>query len=148
MLGCFLFQLPPSYHYSLRNLTAVMVEVQSHPQSVVEFRHGSWWQDRVFAAFERQGIAFCSTSAPRFEERIIRTADYVYLRMHGVKKWYAYDYSDDELAVWAERIRQCEAREAWVYFNNDRDGNAWRNARRLRELLETSTGEGKLGVSK
>ncbi|MDX6327277.1 MAG: hypothetical protein QOK15_3631, partial [Nocardioidaceae bacterium] len=37
----------------------------------------------------------------------------------------------------ADRIREWEGsgREVYAYFNNDGDGHAVRNARRLRELL-------------
>jgi len=41
----------------------------------------------------------------------------------------------EELAVWADRIASSGAREVWVYFNNDRDGFAVKNALRLRRML-------------
>ncbi|WP_189343793.1 MULTISPECIES: DUF72 domain-containing protein [unclassified Mesorhizobium] len=55
---------------------------------------------------------------------LVRTADEVYLRLHGPQRWYRHDYSDDELTEWAVRIKQCGARRAWVYFNNDCQGSA------------------------
>ena len=67
------------------------------------------------------------------------TAAFVYLRLHGPSHdWlYAGSYSDDELAWWADRIREWEraGQEVYAYFNNDGDGNAVHNARGLRELL-------------
>ena len=62
-------------------------------------------------------------------------ADEVYIRLHGPKRWYRHDYSKAELAVWAERIRASGAKRAWVYFNNDNDAHAPRNALTLRRLL-------------
>ena len=58
-----------------------------------------------------------------------------YLRLHGTSRWYRHDYSKEELAVWAERIHRSGARRAWVYFNNDREGFAIKNAQELRQRL-------------
>lgn len=62
---------------------------------------------------------------------------FVYVRMHGPDDdtLYAGSYSDDDLAWWAERIREWHdcGRDVLVYFNNDGDGNAVRNARTLRD---------------
>ena len=43
------------------------------------------------------------------------------------------------LAWWAARIREWDAagRDVFVYFNNDGDANAVRNARTLRHMLGT-----------
>ena len=58
----------------------------------------------------------------------LRTADEVYVRFHGPKRWYRHDYSDEELADWATKIRDSGAKRAWVYFNNDFDAYAPKNA--------------------
>jgi uncharacterized protein YecE (DUF72 family) len=42
------------------------------------------------------------------------------------------------LTEWAERIKASGARRVWVYFNNDRDGYAIKNARALLRRLITS----------
>ena len=42
----------------------------------------------------------------------------------------------DRTAEWAARIRSWPVTETYVYFNNDWEGFAPRNARRLRRLLE------------
>jgi len=57
--------------------------------------------------------------------------------MHGGKKLYGSDYSDEELWQWAERIRGFRDRglDVFVYFNNDAHGYAVANARRLKSLL-------------
>ena len=66
---------------------------------------------------------------------VIRTADEVYVRLHGPERWYRHDYSDDELFEWANRIKASGAKRAWVYFNNDNDAYAPKNALVLRRLL-------------
>ena len=84
-------------------------------------------------------IIFCSCSGPRLPDELVRTADDIYVRFHGTTRWYRHDYSPEELAVWAERIRGSGAARAWVYFNNDRDLYAISNAREMRALLGLHT---------
>ena len=80
---------------------------------------------------------FCSCSAPRLPDELVKTADDVYVRFHGVKQWYRHDYTQAELAVWTRKIRASGALRVWPYFNNDHDGYAVKNARALiRQLRE------------
>jgi uncharacterized protein YecE (DUF72 family) len=134
-MGCLLFQLPPSFRYTPARLARIVSQLDPARRNVVEFRHRSWWNDKVYAIFRAAGIIFCSTSAPRLPDELVKTADEVYVRFHGVKRWYRHDYTRAELAVWAERIRESGADRAWAYFNNDRDGYAVKNARELLRQL-------------
>jgi uncharacterized protein YecE (DUF72 family) len=72
---------------------------------------------------------------PRLPDELIRTADEVYVRLHGSKRWYRHDYSDDELSEWVNKIKTSGAKRAWIYFNNDNDAYAPQNAMVLRRLL-------------
>ncbi len=134
-MGCFLFQLPPSFHYTAARLKRIVAQLDPARRNVVEFRHRSWWNDRVYAAFRAAGIIFCSCSGPRLPDELVKTADDIYVRFHGTSRWYRHDYSRAELAVWADRIRASGATRVWAYFNNDRDGFAIKNARALRRML-------------
>ena len=134
--GCFLFQLPPSFRYSAAALKRVLRQLDPARRNVVEFRHRSWWNERVFRAFRDAGATFCSCSGPRLPDELVRTSDDVYVRFHGTKQWYRHDYTKAELAVWAERIRSSGAKRVWVYFNNDRGGYAIKNARELLRQLK------------
>ena len=42
-MGCFLFQLPPSFHYSAARLKRIVAQMEPSRRNVVEFRHRSWW---------------------------------------------------------------------------------------------------------
>ena len=134
--GCFLFQLPPSFHYSAAALRRIVTQLDPNRRNVVEFRHRSWWNEKVFKAFRDTNTIFCSTSGPRLPDELVRTADDVYIRFHGTQKWYRHDYSKAELAIWAERIRESGARRVWAYFNNDREAYAIKNARALLRQLK------------
>ncbi|KRD72546.1 DUF72 domain-containing protein [Ensifer sp. Root278] len=134
-MGCFLFQLPPSVRYSDEMLHVILAQLEPRRRNVVEFRHKSWWNEDVFNAFEKTGTIFCSCSGPRLPDELVKTSDDIYVRFHGTHQWYRHDYSEAELMIWAERIRQCGAKTIWAYFNNDRDGHAIKNAKLLSELL-------------
>jgi len=134
-MGCFLFQLPPSFKYSYARLRSILTQLDPVYRNVVEFRHASWWNESVFEAFQEAGIIFCSVSAPRLPDKILNTAGSIYVRFHGPKRWYRHDFSRAELWEWTERIKASGAREIWAYFNNDREGYAFRNARLLKRLL-------------
>lgn len=136
--GCFLFQLPPSFRYTPAALKRIVTQLDPRRRNVVEFRHKSWWNQRVYDAFHEAGIIFCSCSGPRLPDELVKTTDEVYVRFHGTKRWYRHDYSREELKVWSDRIRASGAKRVWAYFNNDREGFAIKNARTLLRLLSKS----------
>jgi uncharacterized protein YecE (DUF72 family) len=128
-MGCFLFQLPPSYKYSAARLKTILGQLDPTKRNVVEFRHRSWWNEKVYAAFAKAGTMFCSCSGPRLPDELVKTTDEVYIRFHGPTRWYRHDYSAEELARWVERVQAKGCKRVWAYFNNDRDGHAIRNGR-------------------
>jgi len=135
-MGCFLFQLPPSYRYTKVRLNDIVSQLDPARRNVVEFRHASWWREDVYNAFRKAGIIFCSCSGPKLPDDLIRTADEIYLRLHGPKRWYRHDYSKDELTDWASKIKGSGAKRAWIYFNNDNNGFAPKNARAFQRILK------------
>jgi hypothetical protein len=44
----------------------------------------------------------------------VKTADDIYVRFHGTKRWYRHDYTKEELAVWTERLRRSGAKAVGV----------------------------------
>ncbi len=134
-MGCFLFQLPPSFKYSAARLKLILNNLDLSRRNVVEFRHKSWWNEKVYTEFRQAGIIFCSCSGPNLPDDLIKTADEIYLRFHGIKKWYRHDYSKEELQIWAKKIQHSKAKKAWIYFNNDHDAYAIKNAKELRKML-------------
>lgn len=134
-MGCFLFQLPPSFHFTRSRLDRIVSQLDPARRNVVEFRHRSWWDERVLGAFRQNNIIFCSCSGPRLPDDLVQTTSEIYVRFHGLKHWYRHDYSPVELERWAEAIRNSGARRVWAYFNNDRDGYAVKNARAFLRLM-------------
>lgn len=130
-LGPVLFQLPPSFRYSEENLDRVLGVMDPSFLNAVEFRHPSWWNEAVYNVLREARIAFVSVSAPGLPEEFVDTG-FVYLRFHGRTAWYRYDYSDQELARWADRAR---GRSVYAYFNNTDAGHAPANALAFRRML-------------
>ena len=104
----------------------------------VEFRHPSWHDEEIFALLEAHRAAYCVMSGADLPCVLRVTTDFGYVRMHGPDHHHLYagSYSDADLAWWADRIREWDAGglEVFVYFNNDGDANAVRNARALARL--------------
>lgn len=134
-MGCFLFQLPPSHHYTAARLKTILAQLDPQRRNVVEFRHGSWWNEKVYAAFKEAGAIFCSSSAPRLPDELVTTTDEVYIRFHGTKNWYRHDYTREELEVWTQRVRESGCKRVWAYFNNDREAYAIQNAKEFGRQL-------------
>ena len=138
--GVFLVQLGPDQQRDDARLAYFLELLPSGIRTAVEFRHRSWHDDQVFDLLERHGAGYCVMSGARLPCVLRATAPFVYVRMHGPDPdhLYAGSYPRDSLAWWADRIREWNAqgREVYVYFNNDGDGNAVRDAETLRELLD------------
>src|SRR4029453_1593687 len=128
-MGCFFFQLPPSFKYSRARLTRIVEQLDPRHRNVVEFRHKSWWNAHVYDAFRQNGIIFCSCSGPRLPDELVVTASDAYIRFQGNKRWYRHEYTNAELKVWADRVTEAKPSRVWAYFNNDREAYAIKNAR-------------------
>ena len=88
-MGCFLFQFPPSYHYSAARLKSIITQLDPPHRNVVEFRHKSWWRANVYRAFAERGIGFCAVSAPRLPEEFPAGQKFLYVRLSGKTRWIA-----------------------------------------------------------
>jgi len=104
---------------------------------VFEFRHTSWFDDKVFDLLRKNNIGFCIYDMPDFNTPVIATSDIAYIRFHGSYQLYSSYYSDKELDIWAKKINKLESETVFAYFNNDAEGFAIRNALTLKNLLNT-----------
>jgi uncharacterized protein YecE (DUF72 family) len=138
--GVLLVQLPPAMARDDARLDWFLGRLPWWVPVAVELRHPSWHDEAVFALLERHGASYVVMSGAGLPCVLRATASFVYVRLHGPSRdhLYAGSYPETDLAWWADRIREWESsgREVYAYFNNDGDGNAVRDARRLRELLE------------
>lgn len=134
-VGPILFQLPPSLSFDRDLFRQFCKNLDSSYRHVLEIRHPSWIHEHVFQILKENNMAFClSDTAGRYPYHEVITADFLYLRLHGSKKLYASKYSEEELQEWAHKIKEWNM-ETYLYFDNDFQGYAVRNARRLKEIL-------------
>jgi len=134
-LGVILIQLPPAMKYDRPLFGEFFGRLDGSYRYTVEARNGSFVCDDFFSLLAERGIAWCiADSAGRFPYHEAVTAGFVYIRLHGSDVLYASDYSDEELLAWRDRIRTWD-REAFVYFDNDFQGYAAKNALTLRSML-------------
>ena len=106
-----------------------------------EVRHTSYFCEEFYAVLARHRCGFViADSAGRWEMADVVTARFVYVRLHGSTKLYASRYSDEELDAWAVRIIQWleEGRDVYVYFDNDAEVHAPRDALRLTQRLHSA----------
>jgi uncharacterized protein YecE (DUF72 family) len=136
-----LAQLPPSFARDDARLEYFLAAVPDWIRVAVEFRHPSWNDEEVFRLLERHNAAYCIMSGAQLPCILRATAPFVYVRMHGPDDSHLYggSYSDTDLSWWADRIREWDSsgRDVFVYFNNDGEGHAVRNALTLRHFLGT-----------
>lgn len=135
---CILWQLPPSMKRDLVLLQEFVSNLPDSYRYALEFRHASWVDDKTFQLLERYNIAHCIISAPKLPCNLATTADFAYIRFHGISSWYDYMYTEDDLLWWRDRILMISenTKGVLVYFNNDSNAYSVRNALRLTELLK------------
>lgn len=133
-LSCILYQLPPSYSYSEERMDDVLQSLSGNKQNVVEFRHASWWQPKVYEDLDKHHISFCSVSYPGLPDDNIRTGKIFYKRMHGIPELFKSSYSDKILKELSEQVPS--KGPAFVYFNNTMYEAGYTNAAYLQRLLQ------------
>lgn len=140
-LGIVLIQLPPSLTFDRERDEAFFKRLRSKNKMrryALEARHKSWLTEEAYELLRRYDVAWCiADSGGRYPTAEQVTAPYIYLRFHGPGPLYASSYSDEVLQQWAKKIRRWkrEKCDVYVYFNNDFEGYAPLNARRLIELV-------------
>lgn len=133
--GPVLFQLPPRFKADAALLQAFVDVLPKDMEAAFEFRDRSWETDGVYAILDRAGSAFVLADRPGARVPRVVTGGWSYIRFH-LGQPASSGYTREKLARWADRIAELRAERTYVYFNNDGEGAAVRDARTLTELLE------------
>ncbi|MGQ9731073.1 MAG: DUF72 domain-containing protein [Candidatus Zipacnadales bacterium] len=136
-LGPVLFQFPQSFLLNLERLESFLVLLPSSMRFTFEFRHPSWFTERVYELLHQYSCALTIADSPTFPQAFEVTGDFVYCRLHGNRVLYSSSYTEKELEEWAERAQtwSTSGRDVFVYFDNDFHAHAPHNALQLRQLL-------------
>jgi uncharacterized protein YecE (DUF72 family) len=154
-------RLAGQHDHRLRGRSWTQTDSKRRLRYAIEVRHESF----LVPAFVRlarcygTAIVFSDSADWPYTEEL--TAGYVYLRLHGAPETYVSSYSDEALDWWAERIRiwrdgglprhskritdrkppPRKTRDIYVYFDNDQQTHAPRDALRLAVRLGVGGGE-------
>lgn len=141
-LSVVLWQLPPSFKQSLDRLEefSALLGRFSPIRQAFEFREESWFCPEVFQILKRYGMGLCLADWPVFDAKKSEDFDFIYLRRHGPGALYNSCYSEGQLKRDAGKIKRWlgKGKDVYLYFNNDAEGWAVRNASTLQKLLQIS----------
>jgi len=129
-LGPILFQLPPNLRCDEERL-AKFLEVLPRGRYAFEFRHASWFEEKVLQRLRDVGVALCISEGEELDTPKVATGPFLYLRLRKE------DYGDAELAAWRAWIagQLDEGRDAFVYLKHDEKGISPERALRLLQGL-------------
>jgi uncharacterized protein YecE (DUF72 family) len=135
-LGPVLFQLPPTQQIDTARLGDFLALLTPDQRWVVEFRHPSWHTSDTYSLLAERGVALCIPVGGTLEPHRLTTAPFTYIRMHRGQEP-AGGFTREELRSWAAQVRALAAsgKEVYVYFNNDWEGFALRDAVTFERLL-------------
>jgi len=120
----------------------------------LEIRHESFACPEFVALLREHGIGLVVADTVEWPLLMDVTADFVYVRLHGSTQLYASGYEADDIEVWAQRVvafargtraegRYAEpvlapqqARDVYVYFDNDAKVRAPFDAQALRARVD------------
>ena len=112
--GPVLFQLPPNLKKDVPRLTAFLALLPADHRAAFEFRNDTWFADDVYDALKSIRASLC------FSERedgapppLVETAPWGYVRLR------LENYSDADLAQWAQRMRATGWQEIYAYFMHE-----------------------------
>jgi uncharacterized protein YecE (DUF72 family) len=140
-LGPVLFQLPGNFGANLPRVDRFLATLDrqrwvQHLRAVLEVRHPSWLEPAVFDRLREANVALCLADWRECPVRDVVTADFVYVRRHGWGRRYGGLYRERHLTADAADVARWRRQglDVYVYFNNDGEGAAVKNALRLQEL--------------
>jgi uncharacterized protein YecE (DUF72 family) len=138
-LGPVLFQLPPNQQQDTSLLREFLALLSPGQRWVVEFRHPSWHTTEVYQLLAERGVALCIPVGGGSHPDRITTAPFTYIRMHRSQEPGG-GFTREELRSWAAQVRGLRnaGKDVYVYFNNDWEGFAVRDAAVLQQLLGLS----------
>jgi uncharacterized protein YecE (DUF72 family) len=135
-LGPVLWQLPERFHRDDETLANALAALPA-AHHCFEFRHRSWFTADVYDLLEEHGASLAlGDDARRALPDASPVGPLAFLRLHYGRRGRDGNYSDRELDVWRRRIAAWRSRRpVFAYLNNDWQGFAPRNARKLRAGL-------------
>jgi uncharacterized protein YecE (DUF72 family) len=132
-----LFQLPPNFLEDAERLASFLTMLPRCYRYAFEFRHGSWYVDRVLTILQEANVALCFSDHADAPAPWETTAGHIYVRAHGPSGRYHGTYPARTLRRWADAALrwQSEKRKVYIYFDNDQKAAAPKDAARLAAIV-------------
>ena len=139
-LGPILFQLPPNWRVNVERLETFLSNLPEQHRYVIEFRDLSWYVPKIYTVLKQYRVALCLHDWRALQWPIEFTTDFTYVRFHGPHGTYSGGYSAASLRKWAKEVSLWREKltNVFLYFNNDLEGHAVRDANILRKLMRES----------
>ncbi len=139
-MGPVLVQLPASVKFKeevILDFYENLKQDYSDYNFAMEVRNESWFSDRSLLLMQEFGISLVMAQSNKFPYLEALTAKNIYIRFHGPESLYSSSYSDEILKEYSEKIIawKNEKYTIWAFFNNDINGHAIANAKRLQEFV-------------
>lgn len=130
-LGCVLVQLPPYMKQDYDVLETFLAEKPKAFPVAVEFRHNSWFGDKLNNLLSKYNAALCVADTENMHPLFERTASFSYVRLRRST------YSKGELKKWSENLGKFTTglKDCFVYFMHDETGEAANRAADFRAML-------------
>lgn len=145
-LDVVLFQLPPFLKFYPGRLRSLCEYVQNQSlvpslRAALEVRNNSWFSPECVEILSSFNMALAFTDWPTLRVTGPVTADFIFVRRHGPQRSYSSDYSDEQLRQDARILEDALHRglDARIFFNNDVEGFAVKNALSLQRMVETAS---------
>lgn len=127
--GPILFQLPPYARLDLDRLRGFLQGIPQSLRGAFEFRHKSWFVPEVTGLLGKHGHALCVADTDEGTTPWEETTDFGYVRLRKV------EYTEEELATWAKKLRGRNESKLYVYFKHEDEGRGPEAGLRLQALL-------------
>ena len=134
------------------------VDKDGRMRHAIEIRHESFACEEFVRILRKYDISLVKADTVEWPLLMDVTSDFVYCRLHGGEELYVSGYSDESLAVWAERVKNwaCglevldgrvvstkpgtkrKTRDVFVYFDNDVKVHAPFNAQDLQKRVDST----------
>ena len=141
-LAIILWQLPPNLQFGRERLAEfcrLLGNEYPEKRHVFEFRHESWLKQDCYDILAFYGFALCIPVSPHYPRVEQMTAPFSYVRFHGGEVLGNSCYTEEELTLWATKIKEWfMVQDLYIYFNNDTQGFSIDNAIKLINYLNIS----------
>lgn len=112
--GPVLFQLPPYVRCDAQLLRDFLALLPADHGAAFEFRHESWFVDRVYDTLRSAGAALCLSEREDNEPPpLVETADFGYVRLRLEQ------YAEKALAAWSKKLASTSWKTVYAYFMHE-----------------------------